>query len=48
MYADESRNEILLNDDVRFLGNVLLESDKTFGKGDPINFAVLTLYSLHE
>ena len=48
MYANEYRNEILLNESVRFLGNVLFEDNKTFQKGDPVNFSdvkeVLGLY----
>lgn len=48
MYADERRNQILLNENVRFFGNVLFEGNKTFQKGDPVNFSdikeVLGLY----
>lgn len=39
MYADESRNEILLNENVRFVGNVTLEDNKTYQKGSPVNFS---------
>lgn len=48
MYANESRNEILLNDDVRFLGNVLFESNKSFQKGGSVDISevkeILGLY----
>jgi hypothetical protein len=37
MFGDEFRNEILLNDDVRFLGNVLFENDKAFEEGEPVS-----------
>lgn len=36
MYADESQNEIPLNDEVRFTGHVLFEEGKSFSVGKPV------------
>lgn len=36
MYGDESQNEILLNDEVRFTGQVLFEEGRTISEGHPV------------